>query len=113
MSVIDLMGALEQINASVMGENEIEIKAVIGFQLMVFRKIEEPMISDFHWEEVDWKEKAKEPAMVGYMLQDGEELWDIAKRFFTTVEHLEQINHLEEREAKSGDMILVVTPRNC
>ncbi len=101
-------GSLEQISGSVTGDKEIEIKAVAAIELIAFERIEEPIIADFTSEEIDWKARSREPGMIGYVVQAGEELWDIAKRFFTTVESLMSMNEIESGDVHEGDILLIM-----
>lgn len=103
-----IRGTLEQISGSVTGDKEIEIKAVGAIDLIAFEKIEEPIIADFSSEEIDWKTRSREPGIIGYVVQAGEELWDIAKRFFTTTEAIMSINQMESDVLKEGDILLIL-----
>jgi hypothetical protein len=103
-----LRGSLEQISGSLSGEGEVEIKAVAGLEVVAFDRIEEPVISGFECHEIDWKARSREPGIVGYVVQAEEELWDIAKRFFTTVENIMQVNHLDSPQVKEGDALLLL-----
>ena len=46
--------------------------------------------------------------MVGYVVQEKETLWDIAKKFFTTVEAIMEVNQKETEQVQTGDMILIL-----
>lgn len=103
-----LHGSLEQISGTLTGEKEIEIKAVIALDVIAFERMEEPIISGFQCEEIDWKERSREPGMVGYVVQTGETLWDVAKKFFTTEDSIREINELEGDDLHPGDLLLVL-----
>lgn len=107
-SNIWLHGSLEQISGSVTGDKEIEIKAVVALDLIAFERIEEPIVVDFESEPIDWKARSREPGIIGYVVQAGEELWDIAKRFFTTTDSIMSINQMESEELKEGDILLIL-----
>ena len=51
--------------------------------------------------------------MIGYVVQAGEELWDIAKQFFTTTEEIMSINQMENDEIKEGDILLILRLHLC
>ena len=107
-SHINLHGMLEQVSASLTGEKEIEIKAVAALDLLVFDRMEEPIVSGYESEEVDWDAFRSAPGMVGYVVQEKETLWDIAKKFFTTVEAIMEVNQKETEQVQTGDMILIL-----
>ena len=92
----------------VTGEKEIEIKAVAALDLLVFDRMEEPIVSRYESEEVDWDAFRSAPGMVGYVVQEKETLWDIAKKFFTTVEAIMEVNQKETEQVQTGDMILIL-----
>ena len=107
-SNIWLRGTLEQISGTVAGDNEIEVKAVAALELIAFERIEAPIITNYETEEIDWKARSREPGIIGYVVQAGEELWDIAKAFFTTKESIMEINHMENETVKEGDILLIL-----
>ncbi len=107
-SKISLRGMMEQINGTVTGENEIEIKAVIGLELLATQPLEVPIISDYEMEEIDWKQRGKEPSMIGYVVKAGEELWDIAKSFYTTTDAIREINQMDSDDVCEGEMLLIL-----
>lgn len=100
--------SMEQINGTISNDKEIEIKAVAALELIAFDRIEEPIISDFECEPMDWKARSREPGMVGYVVQSGENLWDIAKRFFTTKEAIMEMNEMDTEQIKEGDILLII-----
>lgn len=103
-----MRGMLEQINGTMIGEKEIEVKAVGAIDLIAFEHIEVPIISGYECEEIDWKARSEEPGIIGYVVQSGECLWDVAKRFFTTGEKIREINHMEKDEVQEGDVLLIL-----
>ena len=103
-----LYGTLEQIGGTMTGEKEIEIKAVAALDMIAFERIEEPIICDYESEEIDWKAWSREPGMVGYVVQPGETLWDIAKNFLTTVGSIMEINKKENEQVNAGDILLIL-----
>lgn len=48
------------------------------------------------------------PGIVGYVVKNDDTLWSIAKKFYTTVDSLRQINDLKTDELKSGQMLVIV-----
>ena len=68
----------------------------------MIRNIREIEFTPFDMEEVE-----KRPGIIGYIVRDGDILWDLAKRYNTTVEGIKEVNELESDEIKSGDRILI------
>lgn len=112
-SDIRMNAGLEQISGSLLGENEADIKAVVVLDVLVFNNIEEPIIADFEIEELNCSAREKEPGLIGYVVKRGDELWNIAKEFYTTVDTIMDINKLENDVVHEGDVILVMKEANC
>lgn len=103
-----LCGTLEHVSGTMTGDKEIEVKAVAALDMIAFDRIEEPIISGYESEEIDWKAWSREPGMVGYVVQPGETMWDIAKNFLTTVDSIMEINQKENEQVKPGDVLLLL-----
>ncbi len=112
-SDIRMNAGLEQISGSLLGEHEADIKAVIVIDVLAFNNMEEPIIADFEIQELDCDARAKEPGLIGYVVQKGDALWDIAKQFYTTVETIMEINKLDSDLVHEGDVLLVMKEANC
>lgn len=112
-SDIRMNAGLEQISGSLLGENEADIKAVVVLDVLAFHNIEEPIIADFEMEELDCGARAKDPGLIGYVVKKGDELWDIAKQFYTTIDTIMEINKMESDMVHEGDVLLVMKEANC
>lgn len=112
-SDIRMTVGIEQINGSLLGENEADIKAVVVIDVLAFNNIEEPIIADFKIEELDCDARAREPGLIGYVVKKGDELWNIAKEFYTTIDTIMEINELESDLLHEGDVLLVMKEANC
>lgn len=47
------------------------------------------------------------PGIVGYIVKEGEDLFDLAKRYGTTEESIREVNGLKDEELKAGERILI------
>ena len=106
--VFQLKPGLEQLNALMLGGDEVEIKAVITFDALVLKKVAEEVITDVREEDLDLDKLERMPGIVGYIVQPGDSLWKIAKRFYTTINSLKATNGLTADEVKPGDRLLVI-----
>ena len=52
-------------------------------------------------------EMENRPGIVGYIVKSGDELWDLAKKYMTTVEGIREVNELETDAIKLGDKLLI------
>lgn len=48
------------------------------------------------------------PGIVGYLVQEGDTLWDIARSCLTTPEKIREWNHLETEEAMPGTRLIIL-----
>lgn len=103
----DLTYAVEQLSIGLLGSDEIEIKAVLAFNSFLKQPVLVSNIEEVDFEPVDMEEMERRPGIVGYIVQDGDMLWDLAKRYSTTVEGIMEVNGLESEQVKPGDKILI------
>ena len=45
--------------------------------------------------------------IIGYIVKEGDELWNLAKYYGTTKEGIMDINHMESEQLKCGDKLLI------
>lgn len=94
--------------AVMLGGDEIEIKAAVMFDVLVLKRIEEQVIRSVVETPLDMEELERLPGIVGYIVQPGDSLWGIAKKFRTTQESVKKVNGLESDLLKSGQRLLVL-----
>lgn len=88
--------SLNQLNYNMTGNGQIEIKGVIGFDVTVCRKISEDMLTDVEHLPVDSDMYKNIPGVVIYYAKCGDRLWDIAKKYNTTVKNIKEVNDLND-----------------
>lgn len=100
--------SIENMTASMVSTDEIEIKAAMVFDTIVLNALVENVISDVTEKPVDMEKLKQMPGMVIHIVEPGENLWIIAKKFYTTVNNIREINHLQGENVKPGDKLLLV-----
>ena len=103
----DITNAVEQLSVGLSGSDEVEIKAVLTFKSFLRNPVRTQVITDLEFTPFDENEMGKRPGIVGYIVKDGDDLWSLAKRYYTTKEGIMEINGLTSEELKSGDKILI------
>ena len=98
----------EQLTAVMNGGNLAEIKAVVNLDVLILQPVTCPVIERVQVEEADRKKMRELPGIVGYLVQEGDTLWEIAKRFHTTPESIVEGNGLNSDEVRAGDCLILV-----
>ena len=105
----EITPTLEEINTMMLDSEEIEVKTAISMDVIVFRNVKEPIIIDVKEEELDEEKLQEMPGIVGYIVKEEDSLWKIAKRFYTTMDMIREMNDMEEdAEIKAGDRLLII-----
>ena len=107
-SYIFIRPSLEQLTTVMVGNNEIEAKAVVVLDILAMDSMEAEVIENVTEHPFDMDKIKAIPCMVGYMVKKGDSLWKIAKKYYTTVDNIKKINDLSGNEIKEGEMLLVV-----
>lgn len=106
-SVYGIRAIPEQISTNMVGTDEIEVKAVVVLDCIVFDKLSKPVITDIEERDYDMDAISGMPGIVGYVCKNGDTLWSIAKKFYTTVDCLTEVNDLKG-DIEAGQMLVVV-----
>ena len=99
---------ISQLSAVMLDQDHVEIKAVIGLDLLAFEQEQIDNITDMREEALDMEQLQKRPGLVGYIAKDGDSLWSIAKENHTTVEDILRDNHRTDEDLRRGEKILIV-----
>ena len=92
---------------SLLGNGEAEIKAVLEFQIFLKRREMVSNICEIHTEPLDKKALSEAPGIVGYVMKNGDKLWDLARKYHTTEKRIREVNEIGEGEPKTGEKILI------
>lgn len=103
-----LKADLEQLSTTMVDSNELEVKATVGLNVLVFCRDEEFIIDKVEEQPLDMKKIESMPGITVYMAKPEDTLWDIAKRFYTTVEEISAVNGLTGEEVKQGQPLVLV-----
>lgn len=89
---------IEQLQVNLLDNTEYEVKAVLQIGVLALRNEEIENIVSIDEEPLDIETLQKQPGMIGYVRREGEDLWDIAKKYHATAENIIEI----------GEKVLVV-----
>lgn len=107
-----LRTSLDQLSATMADSEEIEVKFTANLDLFVVRYLTQQCIHEIDEQEYDPKELEAVPGMVGYIVQEGDTLWKIARSYFLTPEQIVEMNQLESEEIKKGDRLILMKNSN-
>ena len=107
-SVWQMNLGLEQLTAVMLGGDTVEVKAVIAADVLVLQPVREPVVTGVQTAPLDVKKLQELPGIVGYVVQPGDTLWKIAKKFHTTVDNIKETNSLAGEEIKPGDRLILI-----
>ena len=105
--ICNLQGTVEQLSIGLLGNDEIEVKAVAAIWGFMKKPVVIQNIENITLKPMDIKAQEKMPGIIGYIVKNGDNLWDLAKKYKTTMESIAEVNHLEKMELKSGQKILI------
>lgn len=98
---------LEDIDFQMLSEREGELRATIAMEAVVTRQETAEVVRD-----IAMGEEGNEPPMAGaviYVVQAGDSLWSIAKRYRTTIDDILAVNEIEEPELiYPGQKLLII-----
>lgn len=106
--VFHLRADLEQLSTTMIDSDEIEMKIVINLNALVLKQTETGIIQEIEEHELDREKLCRMPGIVGYQVQPQDTLWDIAKKFYTTIDNIMQLNGLESEKVKPYDTLILV-----
>lgn len=107
-SIFNITPGIEQLSVVMLDSNDIEVKAAINLDAIVFDRIKQMIIRNVTEEEIDTNLLQKMPSMTGYIVKPGDSLWTIAKEYYTTVDSIMEMNGLETDQIKEGDHLLLI-----
>lgn len=103
-----LRSDLEQLSTTMSDGRAIDVKALINLNALVLRSKKVKNIASVTEQALDMELIKKMPGIVGYVVQQGDTLWDIAKRFYTTVDMIKSVNQLSGDEIQPKDTLILL-----
>ncbi len=92
--------------ASLTGDGKVDFKAEIFVNTQVFRNVKEKVLTSLEVQEGVGK-KDKKSAVIIYFCSGGESVWEIARKYNTTVEEIMQENDLKADYLENKRMLLI------
>ena len=86
---------VDSVSYSLINSEMVEVRVVLGASAEIMRPIEKKMVSRIEQVEGVALDHNRIPAVTIYLVQRGDTLWSIAKRYNTTVDALVKLNNIE------------------
>ncbi len=99
---------IDQLSVMMLDSEEIEVKATINLNTIVFDVITEAIITDVIVNTLDVEKLQAMPGIIGYVVKRDDTLWNIAKKYYTTVDNIMAVNELENDSIKEGDKLVIL-----
>lgn len=103
-----LQTGIDQLTTVMTDSSQVEVKAVLSLNCIVFQQQQVKKITEVQQEPLDMKELQESPGIIGYIAKEGDQLWDIAKENFTTISEIVKTNQLSSEQIRGGDKILII-----
>lgn len=102
---------LEELTASMQDADGAEVRAVLSFKGLVCRVRRQEVVTGAKVCALDPEKLAALPGIVAYIVQEGDSLWDIGKKYYVPAAEMKEMNGLAGEEPKAGDRLLIVKGR--
>lgn len=99
---------LEQLSTTMVDGSEIEVKALVNLNVLVMHQSIQPIVESIEERELDLEQLKMMPGIVGYVVKPEDTLWDIAKRFYTSVDVIKAINGLTTDHIQPRETLILV-----
>lgn len=104
----ELEAGIDQLSSALLDQSQVECKAQIRLCVIVFENQTIQNMETIEAVPLDAEQMRNLPGMVGYIVKNGETLWDIAKRYRVTIPQLQAWNGLETEQIQPGDKLMIV-----
>lgn len=105
---IDAEARVYRTQSSMADAMALQCRVEIQVTIMAFERNRLQIPDDLVEEPLDLEKLQKEPGMIGYVVQEGDDLWSIAKHFHTTRQELMETNDLTQETLQKGQKLLVM-----
>lgn len=104
--IYSIRPSIEHCSVMMSDGREFEVKVSISLEAIVFDRRKENVIREYSIEDIVPQED--DVSMIGYVVRENDNLWELAKRYRTTRECIKTMNFMEKEDVEPGDRILIV-----
>lgn len=99
---------VESLSVMMLGLDEAEVKATLALEALVLTEEEKTVLTSVRLVPYDPEKIRALPGIVGYRVQPEDTLWKIAKKFYTTVEGIREVNREIGEEVQPGQKLILI-----
>lgn len=100
--------SLWQLQCSPDMDGNMEVKAAIAFDILIFEKMTGRNVIGVDVKEMDMEKCNNLPSMAIYFAKPGDTLWEMGKKYCVPIKLIREMNHMSSDEMKAGDKVLIV-----
>lgn len=89
----------------------VEVRFALEFPYLGLKNTRVSVVRDVSMLDAADEDLGQKPSIVLRVLQDGERLWDVAKRYSTTIGDIVKANELESEQPDGGTLLLIPRKR--
>jgi len=105
--------SLDHIGFNLLSETEVEVRFLLGLGAVVTDYAETGIITDITFVDIDRSVLDRMPGLVIYVVQKGDTLWSIAKRYNADLDELVALNEIENPDLIFPGQKLIVLKKIC
>ena len=104
----ELEAGIDQMTTALIDQGQVECKAQIRLCVIIFENQNMKNVEKIECFDMDEKQLRMQPGMIGYIVKNGEKLWDIAKAHRVTMRQLMELNGLTDETVHPKDKLMIV-----
>lgn len=104
----ELEAGIDQLTTALIDQSQVECKAQIRLCMIIFENRNRKNVETIQVAKVDESMQKAQPGMIGYIVKNGEKLWDIAKAHHVTMKQLMELNGLTDETIHPMDKLMIV-----
>ena len=104
----ELEAGIDQLTTALIDQSQVECKAQIRLCMIIFENQNMKNVEKIESSEPDGAALRMQPGMIGYIVKNGDKLWDIAKEHRVTMRQLMELNDLSDETIHPMDKLMIV-----
>ncbi len=99
---------VEHCNYSMVSSTEVEVRVVINLNIKVINQVTLPLIVKVNESPIEDRKLINQPSITIYFAKPGDTLWEVAKRYLTSVSDIQSINGLSEDDVLTAGQQIII-----